>query len=63
MNSEYKKASKNISVIIAVIVVAIILLCFLYSVIQLIMEPAKICVIENGKIYDEESTVRIYNKR
>ena len=64
MKTKYKKlkAKKKIPIIIAIIAIAIIPLCFLYSIIQLIIEPAKIFAVENGKIYDEEQTVRIYNK-
>ena len=65
MNNKYKKskAKKKILIVIAILIVAIIPLCFLYSIIQLIMEPAKIFAIEKGKIYKEEQTTRIHNKR
>ena len=55
--------NKRIILIIAIILVAIIPISFLYSLIVLIIEPSKSFVVENGRIYNQESTVRIYNKR
>ena len=65
MNKQYKSAilNKKIYIIIAIIFIAIIPISFLYSLVVLIIQPSNIFVVENGKIYKEESTVRIYNKR
>ena len=49
--------NKKIFIIIAVILIAIIPISFLYSLVVLIMQPSNIFVVENGKIYKEESTV------
>lgn len=40
---------KQILKIVVILLIAIIPLCFLYSLIQLIIEPAKIFVVENRK--------------
>lgn len=40
---------KKILMVIVIVVIAIIPLCFLYSLIQLILEPTKVFVIENRK--------------
>ncbi len=42
-------ANKKIVIIVAVVLIAIIPLCFLYSLVQLIIEPAKVFVVENRK--------------
>ncbi len=40
---------KQILKMVVILLIAIIPLCFLYSLIQLIIEPAKIFVVENRK--------------
>ncbi len=40
---------KRILFVIVIILIAIIPLCFLYSLVQLIIKPAKIVVVENRK--------------
>ena len=56
-NNIKKYNTTKISVAIVVFIIFIILLCFFYSLVMLIIEPTKICIIEEGKIYEEESTV------
>ena len=58
-----KITNKKIIIIIAVILVAIIPISFLYSLIVLLIQPSKSFVVENGKIYNGEPVVRIYIKR
>ena len=40
---------KKILKIVVILLIAIIPLCFLYSLIQLILEPSKLFVVENRK--------------
>lgn len=56
-NNVKKYNTTKISISIVIFIVFVILLCFFYSLIMLIIEPTKICIIENGKIYEEESAV------
>lgn len=41
--------NKKIALIVVIILIAIIPLCFLYSLIQLIIEPAKVFVVEERR--------------
>ena len=52
-----KKSKKKIGQGVMTIIVLIILLCFLYSMIQLLIEPSEMFIIENGKIYEEEPAI------
>ena len=56
MKKNKKKVSKRkVGKAVIVIIILIILLCFAYSMIQLLIEPTGIFIVENGKIYEEES--------
>ncbi len=63
MKDKYNETNngKKAVALIAIFAIAVILLCFVYSLIVLIIQPSDIFIVENGKIYEEESTVRIYN--
>ena len=56
-NNDKKYNRTKISIAIVIFIIFAILLCFFYSLIMLIIEPTKICIIENGKIYEEDSTI------
>ena len=62
-NKQKSNVKKKILVIMAILAVAIIPASFLYSLVMLIIEPSDIFVVEKGKIYCEEETERIHNKR
>ncbi len=49
MKSKTKKHNleKKILIVIVIIVIAIIPLCFLYSLVELIIEPSNVFVVEN----------------
>lgn len=47
--NEKHNIKKKILKIVVILLIAIIPLCFLYSLIQLILEPAKLFVVENRK--------------
>lgn len=51
MKNNYKKLSikKKIVMIIVIMIIAIIPLCFLYSLVELIIEPSNVFVVENRK--------------
>lgn len=51
-----KVNKKKIGHSISVLFISIIAICILYSIIQLLVEPSNVFVIENGKIYEEEVT-------
>ena len=59
MKEKYEKSNANskILAVIAILFLSIIIFSFLYSLIILIIQPSNIFVVENGKIYKEESTV------
>lgn len=48
--------NRKILITISLILVSVVLVSFLYSIIQLIIEPSSRFVVENGKIYEEETT-------
>lgn len=48
MNGKHN-VKKKILMIIVILLIAIIPLCFLYSLVQLILEPSKMFVVENRK--------------
>lgn len=56
-NNDKKYNRTRISIAIVTLIIFAILLCFFYSLIMLIIEPTKICIIENGKIYEEDSAI------
>jgi len=47
--NEKHNIKKKILKIVVILLIAIIPLCFLYSLIQLILEPSKLFVVENRK--------------
>lgn len=47
---------KKIPLLLSLFFVCIIVLCFLYSLAQLIKEPSNVFAVEEGKIYEEETT-------
>ena len=55
-----KKKQRNtklnrIKIYIASIIFIIVMICFVYSIFRLVIQPTKSFVVENGKIYKEES--------
>lgn len=48
--------NKRILAIISLILASIVVISFLYSLVQLIIQPSSRFVVENGKIYQEETT-------
>lgn len=65
MNTNKKmKIDKNNVVKILIPLIAIILFIYIiYKVTNLIIVPTDMVMVENGTIYNEESAVRIRNKR
>ena len=57
MKKDENKKSSKIGVLILYIIILIILICFSYSMVQLLIEPTGVFVVENGKIYKEETTI------
>lgn len=61
MKGKSKKKTKlnkrRVGKAILLLVSIIIAICILYSIISLLIEPSDVFVIENGKIYDEETSV------
>ena len=55
-----RKLNKR-KVAIAYIVGAIILIYFVYCIIQLIKQPTNVIAIENGNLSEEENAVRLCN--
>lgn len=49
-----KIKKKRIAQVLLFLCVCVIAVCFFYSMIQLLIEPTGVCVVENGKIYNEE---------
>jgi len=51
MKGEYKEhvVKNKILIVVIIVMVAIIPLCFLYSLIKLIIEPSNVFVVENRK--------------
>ncbi len=62
-NNRKVKLEKKLPILLTFIFVAIIIISFLFSLIRLILDPVNIFVVENGEIYEEETTYRIYCKR
>lgn len=52
---EKKLSKKKIGKAILLLCILVILICFFYSMIQLLIEPTGVCIVEKGKIYEEES--------
>ena len=52
---------KNIAKILIPSITIFVVAYILYKIISLIAVPTDMYIIENGTIYDEESTTRIYN--
>jgi len=50
------RMKRKVLAILSLILVSIIIVSFLYSIVQLIIEPSSKFVVENGKIYQEETT-------
>lgn len=48
--------NKKVIIILSLIFTSIVLISFLYSLVQLVIQPSSRFVIENGKIYQEETT-------
>lgn len=55
-NKRNNNLNKKIPLLLSLIFVAIIFVCILSSLIMLIIEPANVFAVENGKIYQEETT-------
>ena len=60
---EKNKKIKNIAKILVPIIAIILFVYIIYKFVNLIVVPTDIVVIENGTIYNEESAVRVCNKR
>lgn len=52
-----KLNKKKLGQALLLLVVLIIAICVLYSIISLLIEPSDVFVIENGKIYEEETNI------
>lgn len=58
MSEKNKVQHKNqkVLIVLSLMLVSIILVSFLYSLVQLIIQPSNRFIVENGKIYQEETT-------
>lgn len=62
--SKNKKIDKNkIVKLVIPLIVAVLLIYAIYKVINLIIVPTNVFMIENGTIYNEEDAIRICYKR
>lgn len=52
-----KLNKKKLGQTLSLLVTFIIVMCIFYSIINLLIEPSDVFVIENGKIYEEETNV------
>lgn len=61
MSEKSKKRNKlnrkKLGQAISLLIIAIIAICIFYSIINLLIEPSDVFVIENGKIYEEETNI------
>lgn len=48
---------KKLGQVVSLLIIAIIAVCIFYSIINLLIEPSDVFVIENGKIYQEETNI------
>ncbi len=62
-NTENIKKKNKKKVVMAYTIGTIILIYFVYSIIQLIKQPTDVIAIENGNLSEEENAVRLCNKR
>lgn len=56
-------SKKKMITICAIIIIFLIIVYSLYTVINLIISPTDSVIIESGIITNEESAIRLYNKR
>jgi len=56
------RMKRKVLAILSLILVSIIIVSFLYSIVQLIIEPSSKFVVENGKIYQEETKLQNSDK-
>ncbi len=56
-SDENKLNRKKLGQFVTLIIIIIISICIFYSIINLLVEPSDVFVIENGKIYEEETNV------
>lgn len=62
--SKNKKIDKNkIVKLVIPLIVAVLIIYAIYKVINLIIVPTNVLMIENGTIYNEEDAIRICYKR
>lgn len=61
MKKTRKKNMKKVT--IAYVIGIIVLIYFVYCIIQLIKQPTDIVAIEQGNLSQEESAIRLCNKR
>lgn len=61
MSEKSKKRNKlnrkKLGQAVSLLIIAIIAICIFYSIINLLIEPSDVFVIENGKIYEEETNI------
>lgn len=61
MSEKSKKGNKlnrkKLGQVVSLLIIAIIAICIFYSIIKLLIEPSDVFVIENGKIYQEETNI------
>lgn len=62
-NVKKHNLKKRIVTILVILIIAIIPVCFLYSLIELIIEPSNVFVIENRKNLRRRIYSWIYNKK
>ena len=56
-SKENKLNRKKLGQFVTLIIIIIIAICIFYSIINLLIEPSDVFVIENGKIYEEETNI------
>lgn len=62
-NKKVKIDKKNVVKILIPLIAIILFIYIIYKVTNLIIVPTDMVMVENGTIYNEESAVRIRNKR
>lgn len=52
----YYELKKKILISLSLIFVSVVIISFCYSLVQLIIQPSDVFIVENGNIYQEETT-------
>lgn len=54
--TDYYNIKKKILILLVLIFFGVVALSFCYNLVQLIIQPSAVFIVENGRIYQEETT-------